>query len=83
MAAEVVTRGLIALRDTRTPLITNTLQVIGRALIMLAILGSVGALAIPRAFAAMATLEALALALVLMLRIRRCVHVKGPTESFV
>jgi hypothetical protein len=45
--------------------------VLGRALIMLALIGSAGALAIPRAFAIMATLEAVALGIVLVVRIRR------------
>jgi putative peptidoglycan lipid II flippase len=71
VAAEVLSRGLIALRDTRTPLFTNTAQVVGRALIMAALIGSAGALAIPRAFAVMATLEAVALGVVLAARIRR------------
>lgn len=70
VAAEVLSRGLIALRDTRTLLLTNTAQVIGRVLIMLALLGSVGALAIPRAFALMATAESLALGGVLFVRVR-------------
>ena len=34
VATEVVARGLIALRDTRTPLVTNSLQLMGRAALM-------------------------------------------------
>jgi putative peptidoglycan lipid II flippase len=81
VAAEVLSRGLVALRDTRTPLITNTGQVIGRALIMLALIGSAGALAIPRAFAVMATVEALVLGTVLVVRIRRRARVQTPSVT--
>lgn len=68
---EVVTRGLIALRDTRTPLLTNSLQLAGRALLMSLTLAQLGVTAIPLAFAVTSTLEALALTTVLMLRIQR------------
>jgi putative peptidoglycan lipid II flippase len=71
VATEVLTRGLIALRDTRTPLVTNTLQILGRAAIMVALIGSAGVLAVPRAFAVMATLEAIALAAILFLKMQR------------
>ena len=70
VATEVLTRGLIALRDTRTPLVTNTVQILGRALFMALLVGSLGALAIPRAFAVMATGETIALAVILALRLR-------------
>lgn len=71
VATEVLTRGLIALRDTRTPLVTNTLQVVGRGVIMAALIGSVGVLAVPRAFAVMATLEAVTLAAILFAKMQR------------
>jgi putative peptidoglycan lipid II flippase len=71
VGAEVVIRGLIAMRDTRTPLISNSLQLAGRALIMTALIGSIGVFAIPAAFAVMATLETLALAGVFLIKIRR------------
>jgi putative peptidoglycan lipid II flippase len=71
VATEVLTRGLIALRDTRTPLLTNTFQLVGRAVIMAALVSQVGVIAIPTAFAVTATLETLALALVLFLRLRK------------
>jgi putative peptidoglycan lipid II flippase len=70
VATEVLTRGLIALRDTRTPLVTNTVQILGRVGIMGLLVGSVGVLAIPRAFAVMATVETIALAAVLAVRLR-------------
>jgi len=70
VVAEVLARTLIALRDTRTPLFTNTGQVAGRAVIMAALVGSRGALAIPLAFVAMAGLEAVALGAVVGFRLR-------------
>jgi putative peptidoglycan lipid II flippase len=70
VATEVLTRGLIALRDTRTPLFTNTAQVLGRALLMTLLIGSLGVLAIPRAFAVMASLETVVLGLVLLVKLR-------------
>jgi putative peptidoglycan lipid II flippase len=81
VATEVVSRGLIAMRDTRTPLLTNTAQVVGRGLIMLALLGSAGALAIPRAFAVMATAEALTLGAILFTRVRRLTRTTPLTAS--
>jgi putative peptidoglycan lipid II flippase len=71
VAVEVLTRGLIALRDTRTPLASNTMQLAARAGIIAALLGTLGARAIPLAFAAAATLEALVLATILLFRLRK------------
>jgi putative peptidoglycan lipid II flippase len=71
VATEVVTRGLIALRDTRTPLFTNTGQLISRFLIITLFLGRLGVLAIPVAFAATATLEAITLTIVLLFKLQR------------
>jgi putative peptidoglycan lipid II flippase len=70
VTSEVLARGLIALRDTRTPLFANSAQLLGRALIMALLIGAAGVVAIPIAFAAMAFVEALALATVLLLRLR-------------
>jgi putative peptidoglycan lipid II flippase len=67
---EVVTRGLIALRDTRTPLLTNSAQLAGRAAIMTALLASLGVLAIPISFAVTASLETILLTSILMLKVR-------------
>ena len=67
---EVLARGLIALRDTRTPLFANTAQLLGRATIMALLVGTAGVIAIPIAFAVMAFVEATALAAVLVLRLR-------------
>jgi putative peptidoglycan lipid II flippase len=71
VAAEVVTRGLIALQDTRTPLLTNTLQIAGRALIIALALDAYGVVAIPAAFAVMAAIEVVLLGGVLAMRLRR------------
>ena len=67
---EVLARGLIALRDTRTPLFANTVQLLGRTAIMAVLIGAVGVVAVPIAFAAMAFIETLLLAAVLTLRLR-------------
>jgi putative peptidoglycan lipid II flippase len=71
VGTEVITRGLIALRDTRTPLVTNSLQLAGRALIIVLLLDQVGLLAIPAAFAITASLETIALGGVLLSKLGR------------
>ena len=70
VATEVITRGLIALRDTRTPLFTNSGQLILRILLISFLLGRMGVVSIPAAFAISATLETLILAAVLFLKLR-------------
>lgn len=70
VATEVITRGLISLRDTRTPLFTNSGQLILRILLITILLGSMGVVAIPAAFAISATIETLTLATVLFLKLR-------------
>ncbi len=71
VGTEVVTRGLIALRDTRTPLMTNLFQLIGRTVIMALFVAQFGVLTIPAALAVTATLETLMLGSVLLLKLRR------------
>jgi putative peptidoglycan lipid II flippase len=71
VATEVLTRGLIALRDTRTPLITNTCQLAGRAALLTFLVGQLGVFAIPIAFAITGGLEAMLLGVVLLLGLRR------------
>jgi putative peptidoglycan lipid II flippase len=71
VGTEVITRGLIALRDTRTPLMTNTLQLAGRMAIMALFVSQFGIIAIPAALAVTATLEMLALGSVLLLKLRQ------------
>jgi putative peptidoglycan lipid II flippase len=70
VGAEVISRGLIALRDTRTPLVTNLLQLAGRAAIMSLLVGRYGVVTIPAALAVTATLETLLLGGVLWVRLR-------------
>lgn len=70
VAAEVITRGLIALRDTRTPLFTNTGQLLFRIVLISILLGSLGVVAIPAAFAIAATAETLVLGFILFLKMR-------------
>jgi putative peptidoglycan lipid II flippase len=71
VATELVARGLIALRDTRTPLLTNAAQLAARAGLIALLIGELGVLAIPVAFATTATLETLALGTVLLVKLRR------------
>jgi putative peptidoglycan lipid II flippase len=71
VATELVTRGLIALRDTRTPLATNTLQLLGRTAIMAVLVSQSGVVAIPTAFALTAAAETITLTIVLLLKLRR------------
>jgi putative peptidoglycan lipid II flippase len=71
VATEVVTRGLIALRDTRTPLFTNLLQLGGRILLMSLLFAQMDVLAVPAAFALSASLETLLLSAVLWRRLRQ------------
>ena len=70
VATEVITRGLISLRDTRTPLFTNSGQLIARILLISLLLPTMGVVAIPAAFAISSTLETLILAVVLFLKLR-------------
>lgn len=82
VATEVLTRALIALRDTRTPLLTNTVQLAGRALVIALLIDSRGAAAIPIAFAASASVETVILAAVLALKLRRrTANPVGPATS--
>jgi putative peptidoglycan lipid II flippase len=70
VATEVITRGLISLRDTRTPLFTNAGQLILRIVLISILLSSLGVVAIPAAFAISSTIETLTLATVLFLKLR-------------
>lgn len=71
VGTEVISRALVALRDTRTPLLTNIVQLIGRIVIMSLFITQWGILAIPIALAITATLEALLLGTVLTVKLRR------------
>lgn len=81
VGTEVVTRGLIALRDTRTPLLTNLVQTVGRAAIMAVLIGSTGVVAVPIAFAVTAALETVALATILFVRVQRRLAAAAPAVS--
>lgn len=70
VATEVITRGLISLRDTRTPLFTNSGQLIARIFLISILLPSMDVVAIPAAFAISATIETFTLATVLFLKLR-------------
>jgi putative peptidoglycan lipid II flippase len=71
VGTEVITRGLIALRDTRTPLLTNILQLTGRIAIMALFVRQWGIVTIPAALAITATLETITLGLVLLFKLRK------------
>jgi len=81
VGTEVVTRGLIALRDTRTPLLTNSAQVGGRAVLMALLLGRVGVVAVPLAFGVMAGLETVLLVVVLLLKLQRRLRAQPSVSS--
>ncbi len=70
VATEVITRGLISLRDTHTPLFTNSGQLILRIVLISILLPRLDVVAIPAAFAVSSTIETLTLALVLFLKLR-------------
>ena len=78
MGTEVITRGLIALRDTRTPLITDSLQLIGRGTLMALLVGTIGVVAIPLAFVISASVETLALGSVLLAKLQRRLGSEAP-----
>ena len=72
-----MTRGLISMRDTRTPLVTNTVQLGLRIVLISLLIGQLGTLAIPLAFVVSCSLETVALASVLVVRLRRRTQVSG------
>jgi putative peptidoglycan lipid II flippase len=71
VATEVLVRSLIAMRDPRTQLFTNTLQLLLRAALVALLLGAFQARAIPFAFAVSASLETCALLAIALGRLRR------------
>lgn len=70
VGTEVITRGLIALRDTRTPLLTNLFQLAGRAALMAFWVSRIGVIAIPAALALTAAVETLVLGIVLFSKLQ-------------
>ena len=83
VATEVITRGLISLRDTRTPLFTNSGQLIARIVLISILLPSLDVVAIPVAFAISSTLETLTLAAVLFLKLRGKLQAEQTLTNFV
>lgn len=80
VATEVLARGFISLRDTRTPLITNTIQLLGRAAIVAILLSRIGVLAIPAAYVMSAAVETCLLLGVLLPRLHKRIRLahSGP-----
>jgi len=83
VATEVITRGLISLRDTRTPLFTNSGQLIARILLIAILLPGMDVVAIPAAFAISSTLETLTLGIVLFLKLRSKSQAEQATASIL
>lgn len=71
VATELLTRSLLALRDTRTPLVINCFQLVGRIALIPLLLPGMGVVAIPIAFALTSTLETLALGGVILVKLHR------------
>lgn len=71
VATEIITRGLIALRDTRTPLLTNVCQLAGRIAIMTLLIDRLGLYVIPIALVTTSTLEAVVLGTILWMKLQR------------
>lgn len=71
IATEILTRSVIALHDTRTPLVINFFQLMGRIALVPLLLPTFDVVAIPMAFTVTATLEALAFAGVLLVKLQR------------
>jgi putative peptidoglycan lipid II flippase len=77
VATEVLVRALIAMRDARTQLITNTLQLLLRAALVAIFLERLDARAIPMAFAVSAAIETLALLVITFGRLRLRLRTAG------
>lgn len=71
IATEIVSRGLIAMRDTRTPLFTNIGQLLTRTALMAFFVPRIGLYAIPLALVASSTLETIVLSIILAIKLRR------------
>jgi putative peptidoglycan lipid II flippase len=70
IATELISRSLIAMRDTTTPLITNCGQLALRVGLVALLLERIGAVAIPVAFAISSVIEAIALMGVLLVKLK-------------
>ena len=78
--ARLYSSAFYSMRDTRTPLMTNTGQLLGRILLIVILLRPLGVLAIPAAFAVTSSLETLALGAVLWRKLSRRIAESG-TET--
>jgi putative peptidoglycan lipid II flippase len=81
VALEVVIRGLLALRDTRVPLLADMAQLIGRAVIVVILIQRVGVLAVPAAYGLSAAVETMVLGAILLRRIRHFARASLTTEE--
>lgn len=81
VATEVLTRGLIALHDTQTPLVTNCAQLAGRGVLIWMWLEPWGVTAIPAAFAITSALETIALGMALAWRMQRRREAQGERQA--
>jgi putative peptidoglycan lipid II flippase len=81
VALEVVIRGLLALRDTRVPLLADMAQLIGRAVIVVILIQRVGVLAVPAAYGLSAAVETMILGAMLLRRIRHFARASLITEE--
>ncbi|MBX0327924.1 murein biosynthesis integral membrane protein MurJ [Oscillochloris sp. ZM17-4] len=69
VATEVLTRAMISRLDTRTPLITNLLQLGLRVALLLPLIGLVGPVLVPLVFAASSAVEAVILYIIMRRRL--------------
>lgn len=76
ISTEIVARALVSMRDTTTPLLTNSLQLLGRIALLSLLIEQQAILAIPIAFAITATLETLLLTCVLLLKLQVRLNIK-------
>ncbi len=81
VASEVLIRSLLALRDPRTQLLTNSGQIALRAALLALLLGALQGTAIPAALALSASVEALLLAAIVFARLRRLTRLAGPGRA--
>lgn len=81
IGTDLCTRALTALYDTRTPLLTNLLQVAGRIGMIVVLLGPLGAVAIPLAFAATSAFETCILGAVVWWKLNKETKDERPTTK--
>ncbi len=77
IGTEVITRCLIALHDTRTPLATNCLQLIGRMVMIPLLLDQMGIVAVALSFAISSIGETMLLGGVLVFKLRRIARMRA------